>query len=167
MDRVYSMGSRLFGTLAAALLLLAPLTVPQNAFATAGATCESACVAKMKKICGTDKACLQIFGPECLLTCLEANCNSNDGACITKVSAAFTKCSKNCNGNVACLKKCAVAVVTCTSASPTCMGNTSATTCYPGKLANNYCPTGSPDCACRWVAVGKDHKCVCQNISGN
>ena len=44
MDRFYSTSSRLFGCLAFALALLAPLTVPQNATADSGSDCIAGCM---------------------------------------------------------------------------------------------------------------------------
>lgn len=104
MDRMYSLASHLFGYLAFALAVLAPLTVPQNVLADSGTTCLSGCMNRCSAQCNGDPACIG----NCMGPC-QAGCNAGttcgqqcngDSTCVTAC------CQSACNGNQTCVTNC-------------------------------------------------------------
>ena len=101
MDRFCSLASHLFGYLAFALAVLAPLAVPQNAFADSGSDCASACSAG----CNGDTTCMM----NCSSVCSDGGCNARcygDPSC----EATCSNCISQCNGNSTCQANCAGAI---------------------------------------------------------
>lgn len=87
MTRLYSFGTWLFSSLAIALAVLVPLTVPENAIADGGSDCSTVCNGN----------------PTCV-TCCEA-CNG-DPSCISECSVSLityddcgcSQVGQDCNG---------------------------------------------------------------------
>jgi hypothetical protein len=155
MDRVYSLSSRLFGYLAVTLALLAPLAVPQNAFADSASDCMAGSMSWCMTQCGMDTGCISACYAAAPGACCDLQCNGD--------SACQTACCQNlCNGDSTCLANCSAALTFC-KPSTKCSAIKDETSCFGGSVSTNVkCPEGQVHCNCRWRAL----KCSCQNTSG-
>ena len=104
MDRFYSLASRLFGYLAFALALLAPLAVPQNAWADSGSDCAMGCGDYCAAQCGSDMMCSMSCNSACNSGCSCSQQYPGDP------SAQAACCQTACNGDPSCVTSCSSAL---------------------------------------------------------
>ena len=101
MDRFYSLTSRLFGYLAFALALLAPLAVPRSGFADSGSDCMTACQTTCTAQCAGEPSCLSNCNAMCPGACCYTQCNGEticQSSCCASLCNNDRTCEANCGG---------------------------------------------------------------------
>lgn len=147
MSRLYSAGTWSFGSLAIALALLVPLTVPEGALADAGSTCGQSCQSTTNIECGGDPKCIaQQMGP-CTGSCCSGACNGDsscDATCCSEACGSTTNdCYNTCTAYVGgqdsqCPNK-NVTPYGCLNAGAPCYNFGTPSTCQPVKTNTRYC----------------------------
>ena len=166
MDRFYSLASRLFGYLAFALAVLAPLAVPQSGFADSGSDCAMGCGTTCSAQCDPSDM-------TCMMNCM-ASCNAD--------CSAGNTCAQTCGGDSACQAGCCQ---TACNGVPGCVASCTSFVAppvpaiCPGLLIFDLCgrfdndpingPTNCPiyrgcgnaarNCICLWDGANQDCSC--------
>jgi hypothetical protein len=153
MSRLYSLGTWSFSSVAIALAVLVPLTVPEGALADSGQTCYENCQSSCYNQCGNDPNCIeQCMGP-CGGSCCVSACNG-DPNCM------YNCCAEVCGNEQTCLQNC--------QAKGGCAGDNCS---IPSQPCNpNWwpqCPNTNTNCANSAPPNRDCSGCVCRDIGAN